>query len=236
MATPVPAAARPSGRRQAWPVPALLLALAAIPVASGTLRLVQLSGGPEIMPADSRFTASPVAVVVHVVASAVFALVGAFQFLPRLRRSGQSWHRRAGRVVAAAGLLVSASGLWLTLGYPAKPGTGDMLYVARLVVGSATAASLVLGVSAIRRRDLATHRAWMIRAYALGLGAGTQAFTEGFGGAFLGTGVLASDLEKIAGWVINLLVAEFVIRRTARRTPRRRPRRSPPARRAEAVP
>ena len=43
------------------------------------------------------------------------------------------------------------------------------------------AACLVLGVAAIRRRDIAAHRAWMIRAYAIGLAAGTQVFTEGFG-------------------------------------------------------
>jgi uncharacterized membrane protein len=218
-----------TGRRRAWPVTALLLVLAAIPVTSGALRLVQLAGGPAIMPADQRFTVSPAAVVLHVVASAVFALVGAFQFLPRLRSHGRNWHRRVGRVVAGAGLLVAGSALWLTLGYPPQPGTGGLLHVARLAVGSATAASLVLGVVAIRRRDLTAHRAWMIRAYALALGAGTQVFTGGFGGAVFGTGVLASDLEKIAGWVINLIVAEYVIRHRPRRTRRFRATRTVPA-------
>ena len=46
-------------------------------------------------------------------------------------------------------------------------------------------AFLVLGFTAIRRRDIPAHRAWMIRAYALGLGAGTQAFTEGVGEALV---------------------------------------------------
>lgn len=224
-------AGRPSGRERAWPVTTLLVALAAIPVTSGVLRLVQLTGGPQIMPADARFTVSPSAVVVHVLASAVLALAGAFQFLPRFRRRGRAWHRRAGRVVSVAGLLAAGSALWLTLGYPAKPGTGELLYVARLVVGSVTAGSLVLGVAAIRRRDVAAHRAWMIRAYALGLGAGTQVFTEGFGGAVFGAGVPASDLEKIAGWVVNAVVAEYVIRRTPRRT-----RYAVPATTVEALP
>ena len=49
----------------------------------------------------------------------------------------------------------------------------------------------------------------MIRAYAIGLAAGTQVFTEGIGGAIFGTGVLAGDLAKGAGWVINLAVAEW---------------------------
>jgi hypothetical protein len=52
----------------------------------------------------------------------------------------------------------------------------------------------------------------MIRAYAIGLAAGTQALTGGVGAALFGTGALAGDLAKAAAWVINLGVAEWVIR------------------------
>jgi len=83
------------------------------------------------------------------------------------------------------------------------------------VFASAMAASLLLGATAIRRRDIAAHRAWMVRAYAIGLAAGTQVFTEGIGGAVFGTGVLAGDLAKGAAWAINLAVAEWAIRRPA---------------------
>ena len=55
---------------------------------------------------------------------------------------------------------------------------------------------LVLGITAVRRRDIAAHRAWMIRAYAIGLAAGSQVFTEGIGGALLGSGVVRDDLAK----------------------------------------
>ena len=72
-------------------------------------------------------------------------------------------------------------------------------------------ACLVLGFTAFRRRGIAVHRAGMIRAYAVGLAAGTQAFTDG--GAVFGAGELHGDLAKGAGWVINLAVAEWVIRR-----------------------
>jgi uncharacterized membrane protein len=217
------------GRTQSrgWPVPAALVALSAIPLTAGTLRLVQLAGGPALMPADDRFTGFPTALVVHITSAAAFALVGMFQFVPGIRRGHRAWHRRAGRVVAVAGLAVAGSALWLTLFYEAKPGTGELLYVFRLVFGSAMAGCLVLGFTAIRRRDIAAHRAWMIRGYALGLAAGTQAFTEGFGGAIFGTGVLAADLAKVAGWVINLAVAEWAIRRPARR--RQRLHRTAPA-------
>lgn len=205
-----------------------LLVLSLIPLAAGALRLVQLAGGPEVIPADDRFAGVPVALVVHIVGAAVYALVGAFQFVPRLRRKHLGWHRRAGRALTVAGMLVVGSALWLTLFYPAQPGTGGLLYVFRLIVVAGTGTSLVLGVRSVRRRDIAAHRAWMIRAYALSLGAGTQAFTEGFGEALLGTGVLVGDLAKGAGWVINLTVAEWLIRRNAVRAPRStRPARPP---------
>ena len=79
------------------------------------------------------------------------------------------------------------------------------------------AASIVLGFTAIRRGDVPRHRAWMTRAYALALGAGTQVFTQGIGPALFGTGELTTDLRLGAGWVINLAVAEYVIRRPYRR-------------------
>ncbi|WP_246051143.1 DUF2306 domain-containing protein [Nocardioides guangzhouensis] len=198
-------------------MPAALVGLSAIPLTAGALRLVQLAGGPAVFPADHRFTGFPVALVAHIVGAAVFAFVGTFQLVPRIRRRHRAWHRRAGRVVAVAGLVVAGSALWLTLGYEAQPGTGDLLFAFRLVFVSALVASLVLGITAIRRRDVAGHRAWMIRAFAIGLGAGTQVFTEGLGGALFGTGEMRGDLAKVAGWLLNLTVAEWVIRRPARR-------------------
>lgn len=222
MTTQQPAAQPTRNRSQSrgWPVPAALMALSAIPLAAGSLRLVQLAGGPALMPADDRFTGFPTALVTHIAGAAVFALVGMFQFVPGIRRRHRAWHRRAGRVVAVAGLAVAGSALWLTLSYEAQPGTGDLLYLFRLAFASAMAGCLVLGFTAIRRRDVAAHRAWMIRAYAIGLAAGTQAFTEGIGGALVGTGEIRMDLAKGAGWVINLAVAEWAIRRPMRRRER----------------
>jgi uncharacterized membrane protein len=208
-----------SARERSRPVPVsvALVALSAIPLTAGALRLIQLAGGPAIIPADHRFAGFPVALVVHILGATTFALGGILQLAPRFRRRHPAWHRRAGRVLAVAGLLVAISALWMTLFYEAQPGTGDLLYMLRLFFGSAMAACLVLGVAAVRRRDIATHRAWMVRAYAIGLAAGTQVFTQGIGGAIFGTGVLAADLAKGAGWVINVAVAEWALSRPARR-------------------
>jgi len=228
MTVHVSAAHRPAGkptRAAGWPAAAAVVALSLIPITAGTLRLVQLAGGPELMPADDRFASFATALIVHIVGATPYALVGALQFVPPFRHRHRGWHRRAGRVLTVAGLAVAGSALWMTLLHQQKPGTGDLLYAFRLVFGSAMAACLVLGFTAIRRRDIAAHRAWMIRAYAIALAAGTQAFTQGIRGALFGTGELRGDLAKGVGWVINLAIAEWAPRRPARRRRSHRPRR-----------
>lgn len=201
--------ARSPGNRS-WPIPAALIALAAIPVLAGSARLVELAGGPGLLP--PRFDPSPIPLTTHLVSVIAYAVVGAFQFSAALRRRRPRWHRAAGRLLVLVGLVVALSALWLTLFHPRTEG-GDLLYLLRLLAGSGMAASLVLGYTAIRRQDVVQHRAWMIRAYALALGAGTQVFTLGIGEAIFGVGDRSIALLQGAGWAINLTVAEWIIRR-----------------------
>src|SRR5690606_4393874 len=78
--------------------------VSAIPVTAGALRLMQLAGGPDLIPADQRISEAPAPVIIHIVGSAVYLLLGALQFVPALRRRPARWHRRAGRVVLLAGI------------------------------------------------------------------------------------------------------------------------------------
>jgi uncharacterized membrane protein len=206
-----------------WLIPAALLGLGFIPIAAGTLRVWQLAGGAEVTPDTARFFAAPVPVLLHVLGAAIYCALGAFQFSPALRRRHPGWHRVAGRVLVACGLVAALSGLWMTQFYP--PGVeppasfdGPAVYVIRLFAGSAMALFLCLGLAAILQRDIAGHQAWMMRAYALGLGAGTQVFTHL--PWFLWPsiqGVPARTLFMAAGWAINLAVAEWLIARARRR-------------------
>jgi uncharacterized membrane protein len=205
-----------STRAVGW-VPFALVALVVVPAIAGSLRLVELAGGPQLIPANAPLTASPVPLVVHILSALAYAVLGAFQFSAALRRRRPGWHRMAGRVLVVLGLAVAFSALCLTLFYPRQPGTGALAYMFRLAFGSGMAASIILGFSAILRGDIGRHRAWMTRAYGLALGAGTQVFTQGIGKAVFGTSELTIDLCLGAGWAINLAVAEYVIRRPARR-------------------
>jgi uncharacterized membrane protein len=194
-------------------VPFALIALVVVPAIAGSLRLVELAGGPHLLPANASITASPAPVVLHIICAVSYAVLGAFQFSSGLRRRLPNWHRTAGRVLVAFGLAVAFSALWMTQLYPRQPGTGELSYLFRLAFGSGMAACIVLGFAAIRRGDVASHQAWMTRAYALALGAGTQVFTKGFGMAAFGTSELATDLSLGAGWAINLAAAEYLIHR-----------------------
>jgi uncharacterized membrane protein len=196
-----------------WFVTALLV-LSAIPLTAGAFRLAELASNAEITPANARFFAAPLPVVLHIVSAGVYAILGPFQFATRFRRRKPGWHRVAGRLLVAGGLLVGLSALWMTLFYPRPSGTGELLFALRLLFGSAMIVSIFLGFTAIRRGDVVRHRAWMMRGYAIGLGAGTQVFTLMAGELVAGPpNELSRALLMGAGWVINLAVAEWAIRK-----------------------
>jgi hypothetical protein len=190
-----------------WRVPAALLALTAVPVIAGAFRVTQLSTGGPVTEENARFFADPVPVLLHIVGASVFCVLGAFQFLRGPR------HRVMGRLIVPCGLVAALSGMWMAVHYPLPAHDGDLLMVLRLGFGSAMATALVLGFVAVRRRDFGRHRAWMVRAYAIGQGGGTQALIFAFWVAAAGQpGVQTRALLLGAGWVLNLVVAEWVIR------------------------
>nr|WP_231864283.1 DUF2306 domain-containing protein [Sorangium cellulosum] len=183
---------------------------------AGAFRLAELSVGAKVTPDNARFFAAPVPIVLHILSVSAFSVLGAFQFSSGFRRRKPRWHRAAGWAVAPSGLVAAASGLWMQASYELPRGDGDALAVLRVLFGSAMFMSLVLGLVAISRRDFVRHGAWMLRGYAIGLGAGTQVLTHMpwvllFGAP--GEGVRAVLMGT--GWVINVAVAEWIIQRRA---------------------
>ncbi len=75
-------------------------------------------------------------------------------------------------------------------------------------------AFILLGVEAVLRKRFVHHQAWMIRAYALGQGAGTQVLIAI--PLVLAVGQpsgINRDLLMMLGWVINIIVAETIIKK-----------------------
>jgi len=205
---------RAPSRAGEWRAPVALIALCAIPLLAGSVRLATLAAGATVTPENARFFGAPAPVVLHVLSVATFIVLGAFQFVPGIRRRTPGWHRRMGRVLVVAGLVAALSGLWMSQFYALPAHDGVLLYVFRMFFGTLMVVSILLAFAAIRRREVSRHRAWMMRAYAIGLGAGTQVFMLLVGEIILGPpGTFARALLMGGAWVLNLAIAEWVIRR-----------------------
>lgn len=103
----------------------------------------------------------------------------------------------------------------MTLYYPLPfQQQGPPLLYFRVFVAVAMTTCLVLGFTTMLKRKISDHSAWMIRAYALGQGAGTQVITLLPYMLLIGTPPqLTRDLLMILAWVINICVAEWIIRK-----------------------
>ncbi len=198
-----------------WKLLTSLLLLSLVPVAAGVVRLLGLAGGGAGTPDNARFMAMPGPVVLHIVCATLFCVLGAFQFDSAIRLRYPRCHRIAGRVVAPAGIVAALAGVWMAQWYPIPAALqGELLYLARMVAGSAMALAIVLAVRAVLQGRLVQHRAWMIRAYALGQGAGTQVIimlplTLVFGEPTF----FIRDVLMTSAWALNVFFAEWTIRR-----------------------
>jgi uncharacterized membrane protein YozB (DUF420 family) len=191
------------------------LLLSFVPVVAGLVRLSGMTSGDQVTPDNARFMATPLPFVLHILGATLFCLVGAFQFDAAMRRRHLHLHRMAGRVLAPCGMLAALTGLWMTASYPIPAALqGDLLHGVRLVVGLAMAVAIALSVQAVLKGRIAQHRAWMIRAYALGQGAGTQVLL------MLPVTLIAGaptfflrDVLMATAWGLNVFVAEWIVRR-----------------------
>lgn len=63
-------------RRRDWPILTGLILLSVVPTFGSALRVVALSGGAEVTPANERFFDAPVPVLLHIAAAVTFSLLG----------------------------------------------------------------------------------------------------------------------------------------------------------------
>ena len=208
-------------KKSEWIILIGLLALSFIPIIGGIFRLVELEQGTalEFLPENPRILSAPIPVEFHLISSIPYCILGVFQFLLSIRKNYPKWHRLAGRILVCAGMVSALSGLWMTLYYSFPDSLqGNLLYFVRIIVGSSMTVCILLGLSSVLKKRIAQHQAWMIRAYALGQGAGTQVLiaipwllTVGEPSGF------TRDILMTAAWVINIVVAEWIINKRSYR-------------------
>lgn len=203
-------------------VPAALIIFSAIPIGTSLVRVVQIPLGT--LPDDALYyLVVPVWHFLHVAAGLSFAILGPLQFGRVLAGRFGRAHRVTGWIYVVAAAIVALSGLRLVWEFPGR--STPLLDLARLLAALGLAACLALSVHAIRRRDVSRHRDWMIRGYAVGMGVATASLI--LFPIFIVTGEpptgVASDVVFVAGYVVNIVFAEWVIRRRTRRASGARP-------------
>ena len=114
-----------------------------------------------------KFDTYPLATLFHVVPAGVFSVLMLLQLSTRVRLHASWWHRWSGRTALALSIPVGVSGLFFGLTVPFG---GRSEAAAVCLFGTWFFVTAVFGFAAIRRRDVAAHREWMIRMVAVALG------------------------------------------------------------------
>lgn len=200
--------------RREWTILLFIIVYSFIPSFGGLFRILELAGGPAIIPENPRALVAPLPIVLHIFSSFLFCLLGAVQFLPSMRRHRPATHRAIGRTVAISGCISAVTGLWMTHFYTFPDELqGNMLYWVRIILSLSMVSLIGCAVVAIRSRNIFRHSASMLRAYAIGQGASTQTFLGIFWIIVAGTEPLGAfrDGMMVFAWALNLLFAEYLI-------------------------
>ena len=182
------------------------------PAVSSNPRLAQLAA------LDDLFARHPILTLVHIVPGMLFMILGPLQFSSRIRARHLRWHRLSGRVFVICGLVIGISALVMSFGMPAIGGVNQA--AATTLFGTFFLAALCKAFWHIRRREVALHREWMIRAFSIGL---AVAAIRPIMGVFFATspltGLTPREFFGIAFWigfVLHLMAAEAWIHSTMR--------------------
>lgn len=165
---------------------------------------------------ELRYVQHPVLGYVHILPGVIYLVGAPFQLSRRFRERHFTVHRRLGRVLLLAGLTAGVYGIVVGIVFP----YGGLLELsASVVFGAYFVTALVVAFVAIRSGDVARHRRWMIRAFAIALAVGTMRIWIGL---FQLTGLLA--IEDNTGtewfgavfwisWPLHALAAELYLSR-----------------------
>jgi uncharacterized membrane protein len=194
------------GRSVAW------MGWGTVAVLAGFISVVSLrllSFNPEALSEELRpnLINHPIVFYAHTVVAPLALLFGVWQFLPATRRS--SYHRWAGRLYVVCVAFASIAGFVIatTTEIGLRAGAGFMILAVLWFIATTTAYFWA------RTGNFVRHRVWMIRSYALTCAAITLRIILP-AGTTLGASFADSYIVAAWGsWIINLLIAEWIIRR-----------------------
>lgn len=165
---------------------------------------------------DDLFAHYPVLTLIHIVPGLLFMILGPFQFNSTIRARYPRWHRVNGRIFLICSLVIGISALVMSFGMPAIGGVNQA--AATIVFGTFFLFALCKAFWHIRRREIALHREWMIRGFAMGLAVATIRPIVGiFFATSRLTGLTPHEFFGTAFWlgfVLQLMAAEAWIHAT----------------------
>jgi uncharacterized membrane protein len=193
-----------------------------VPIVAGGYHPLAVASNPVAAPfvaPDDLFARHPILTLIHIVPGLVFMILGPLQFSSTIRARHPRWHRWSGRVFVVCAVVIGISALVMSFGMPAIGGVNQA--AATTLFALFFLVALGKAFWHIRRREIALHREWMIRAFAIGLAVAT---IRPIVGVFFATsrfsGLTPHEFFGTAFWigfVLHLMAAEAWIRAT---TPR----------------
>lgn len=163
-----------------------------------------------------------VLLVIHIFTAAIALALGPLQFIPTLR-ARRGMHRAIGRTYLLAGVLPSGlAGIPVAL----MTTNGPITQIGLLIPSIGWLVTAALALRSARRRDFAAHRAWMMRNYALTFLAVTSRIVvpllllaqlpviDRLHDGSVDAAIEATiPIGQWLGWILNLIIAELLIRR-----------------------
>ena len=198
-----------SPTRPAWTWWVVLLL--AVPIVGYAIAVAVV--GPPMYPSDlaASFVARPWGIYPHVLFGSLALGLGALQFNRWLLLRHRPTHRALGTVYVISAILVGLAGLYMSIYSFGGPVTH---------LGFGALAVLLLWATiraylAARAREIAVHRRWMLRSYALIFAAVMLRIELPLLVMAFGDFRPAYQVVAWLSWVPNILWAEWYVRRTA---------------------
>jgi hypothetical protein len=171
-------------------------------------------GPQQLLELDRRFSQEASLTLAHIIPGLLFVLLLPFQFARSFRQRHLTLHRWMGRFLVALGLIIGITALALGR----HPVGGSLESAAVYFYDGFFMVALAIAFIRARRREIASHREWMIRANAILLGIAT---TRPVMGLFFATspltGLAPQQFFGIAFWIgftLTYLAGEAWIRHT----------------------
>lgn len=197
----------------------LIYFVASLIILSAVSRLIGigefLTTGETVDPDTRHYASHLLVTLLHLIPGTLFIVLGPLQFLSSIRNRWPRYHRWMGRLLLICGLITAVTALVMNATFP--PVGGAAKSIAVVIFSLFTIAAFILAWRAIVKGQVAKHRDWMIRAYAILLSVSTARFF--FIPYFIFYGMpnnLVIDIGMCSAFLVNWLVAEIIIRKLNR--------------------